>query len=142
MSFATGLGEGRSDILSCVTGRFQSVFEPLTGIVQELIDRVDIAAHAAGNLLYRHATQLGRQGHHCFSVNASSIKRLRASKSGVLFSVLGWTRGVVYVPRWRALAGSVMLSRETSCHFQANALMASRTVMAMAQVVNRLRPWN
>src|SRR6266849_10819553 len=46
VSFATGLGEGRSDILSGVPSRCQSVFEPLTGIVQELIDRVDIAAHA------------------------------------------------------------------------------------------------
>ena len=39
--------------------------------------------------------------------------------------------------------GAVMLSKETSCHrLRRNALMASRTVMAMAQVVNRLRPWN
>src|SRR6267378_1791950 len=63
VSFAPGLGEGRLAIRGRVPSRCQSVFEPLTGIVQELIDRVDIAVHAAGYLLDRHATQRGRQGH-------------------------------------------------------------------------------
>ena len=60
----------------------------------------------------------------------------------MLFRVLGWTRGVVLCPTLVPPRWVVMLSRETSCHCLPQRTVASRTVMAMAQVVNRLRPWN